>query len=512
MNIKQAKEHIRNSVKLYLKKDEYGEYRIPVVRQRPIFLLGSPGIGKTAIMEQVAQELGIALVSYSMTHHTRQSALGLPFITHKSYKGLEFDISEYTMSEIIASIYEVMENSGIEEGILFLDEINCVSETLAPSMLQFLQYKVFGRHKVPDGWVIVTAGNPPEYNKSVREFDVVTMDRMKLVEVEADYATWKEYALKQGIHNAVTTYLDMKKNDFYRVETNVGGKSYVTARGWEDLSATMLLCEEEGLTVDETLVGQYLHNEKIVKEFTAYYELYNKYKKDYKVEEILEGTNSAQVVERARIAKFDERLSLLGMLLDKLESEMKENLEKSDYLTDLMKLLKIIKTLCEKDVENGSGADATTRIRMQLESQIKNREKIIASMTNAGTLSNEDKRKHRAVIRFLETVEKEVRLKNPGHQEEAFALIKAGFDAEVAGMKQENSRIQARLHNLFAFSEVAFMDGNEVTVLVTELTVNAYSSRFIGLYGSADYQRHNEDLMLHERQDDIMREIDALEL
>lgn len=122
----------------------------------------------------------------------------------------------------------------------------------------------------------------------------------------------------------------------------------MTARGWEDLSATMLLCEEEGIKVDETLVGQYLHNEKIVKEFTAYYELYNKYKKDYKVEEILNGTNSAQEVERARIAKFDERLSLLGMLLDKLESEMRENLETADYLTELMKVLKIIKVLHEK--------------------------------------------------------------------------------------------------------------------------------------------------------------------
>ena len=68
MNIKQAKEHIKNSVRLYLKKDEYGEYRIPVVRQRPIFLLGSPGIGKTAIMEQIAQELGIALVSYCLLY------------------------------------------------------------------------------------------------------------------------------------------------------------------------------------------------------------------------------------------------------------------------------------------------------------------------------------------------------------------------------------------------------------------------------------------------------------
>jgi hypothetical protein len=79
-------------------------------------------------------------------------------------------------------------------------------------------------------------------------------------------------------------------------------------------------------------------------------------------------------------------------------------------------------------------------------------------------------------------------------------------------MKKENADIQIRLHNLFAFSEVAFMDGNEVLVLVTELTVNAYSSRFIALYGSEDYKKHNEDLMLHERQDDIMEEIKALDL
>lgn len=127
MNIRQAKEYIKNSINIYLKKDEFGEYCIPVVRQRPIFLLGAPGIGKTAIMEQVAQEMGIALVSYSMTHHTRQSALGLPFIAHKTYGGREYDISEYTMSEIISAIYETMEESGIREGILFLDEINCVS-------------------------------------------------------------------------------------------------------------------------------------------------------------------------------------------------------------------------------------------------------------------------------------------------------------------------------------------------------------------------------------------------
>ena len=60
-----------------------------MVKNQKIFsmiLYGKPGIGKTAIMEQIASEMGVGLLSYSMTHHTRQSALGLPFIEHKIYK------------------------------------------------------------------------------------------------------------------------------------------------------------------------------------------------------------------------------------------------------------------------------------------------------------------------------------------------------------------------------------------------------------------------------------------
>ena len=108
MNIKQAKEQINIAMQEYFTKDSFGNYRIPIEKQRPIFLMGPPGIGKTAIMEQIAQELGVGLVSYSMTHHTRQSALGLPFFEHKTYGGREYAVSEYTMSEIIASVYDMM--------------------------------------------------------------------------------------------------------------------------------------------------------------------------------------------------------------------------------------------------------------------------------------------------------------------------------------------------------------------------------------------------------------------
>ena len=163
MNIKEAKMEVEKAVKIYLEKDENGEYRVPLVRQRPLFLVGAPGLGKTAIMEQVAEDLDIALVSYSMTHHTRQSAIGLPYLKEVTYNGQTYTKSEYTMSEIIASVYDVIQSTGKKEGILFLDEINCVSETLAPAMLLFLQYKRFGNQSVPEGWVVVTAGNPPQF-------------------------------------------------------------------------------------------------------------------------------------------------------------------------------------------------------------------------------------------------------------------------------------------------------------------------------------------------------------
>ncbi|MCM1175923.1 MAG: AAA family ATPase [Blautia sp.] len=512
LNIKQAKEYIRDSVKLYLKKDEEGEYRIPVVRQRPIFLLGAPGIGKTAVMEQIAQELGIALVSYSMTHHTRQSALGLPFIAHREYDGFSYDVSEYTMSEIIASIYDVMQESGIREGILFLDEINCVSETLAPSMLQFLQYKVFGRHKVPEGWVIVTAGNPPEYNKSVREFDVVTLDRMKILEVEADYGVWKEYARNRNLHTAILNYLDLKKEDFYQVETTVRGKNYITARGWEDLSEMIQLCEEEGMDVEETLVEQYLRNPRVVREFTAYYGLYQKYKKDYRVEEILAGKSPADAGEKARKAGFDERLSLLGMLIDHVQRDIRENMEELDYLSGLLVHMKALRNAAAK--EDGAAAQGKDTggdaVRALLERQIEGRRKGMEALQKAGSLSDREKRKQRKIIRFLQDGEKELRLHGAPDENAAVQLLKGFYDREVMAYRGRTEETGKKMHYLFAFVEDAFGAGNEMLILLTECTVNQDSAKFISMYGSEDYKKHHAEMMVSERGDMLMRQIDLV--
>ena len=324
MNIKEAKQEIANTLRAYLAKDGQGSYLIPVNRQRPVLLMGPPGIGKTQIMAQIAAETGVGLVSYTITHHTRQSAVGLPFIEKRSYGGREYAVTEYTMSEILASVYTLMENTGINEGILFLDEINCVSETLAPMMLQFLQNKTFGNQRLPEGWLIVAAGNPPEYNKSVRDFDVVTLDRVKRIDIREDFTVWKEYAYRKGLHGAIISYLDIKKEHFYRIETSVDGMEFATARGWEDLSELMQVYERLGLELGREVVGQYIQLPRIARDFAGYLALYYKYQQTYHVNEIIEGQWHAVTASELRAAPFDEKLSVMGLLLARLSDSARQ--------------------------------------------------------------------------------------------------------------------------------------------------------------------------------------------
>lgn len=499
MNIKQAKEEIKNTMTAYFTKDERGNYIVPLQKQRPVFLMGPPGIGKTAIIEQVAGELGVGMLSYSMTHHTRQSALGLPYITEKNYGGTVYQVSEYTMSEIIAAIYDLMEETGVKEGILFLDEINCVSETLAPIMLQFLQYKVFGRHHIPEGWVVVTAGNPPEYNNSVREFDIVTWDRLKRVDVEPDFDVWKEYAYKTGVHAAVLTYLEIHKADFYEIESTIDGKRFVTARGWDDLSQMLSLYERHSLPVGESLIRQYLQDARIAKRFAAYYDLFHKYRSDYQVEAILAGTVSDEIKERAMRAGFDERLSLIGLLLDGVTEEVKVVVNDKKILEQLMQVLKRFR-----------GQMAGRQPLELLEQLLAAEKEKLVKGRKSGSMSVEEQNRMATLLEILELDCEAIAAETDALQ--AFGILKMDFDHRVKQLKQAGAEKGVLLENLFLFSETVFSEGHELLLIVTELTANYYTAKYISEYGCEKYFAHNQELLFYERQKKIMQELDLLEL
>ena len=495
MDIKRAKQEIKDSIEAYLAKDEFGNYLIPAIRQRPILLMGAPGIGKTQIMEQIAKECKVGLVSYTITHHTRQSAVGLPFIKEKTFGSETFSVTEYTMSEIIASVYEKMEKTGLKEGILFIDEINCVSETLAPMMLQFLQGKTFGNQKVPEGWVIVTAGNPPEYNKSVREFDVVTLDRIKRIDVQPDFEVWKEYAYEQGIHPAVISYLELRRKNFYRMENTVDGRIFATARGWEDLSRLIQVYETLNKEVDREVVYQYIQHPMIAKDFAAYLALYNKYKTDYAVEDLLQGKWSQLIIQKIRNASLDEHLSLVGLLNGKLSQLFTECYLMDSYVTKLYKYMVYyrdnladisLKAICQKAAD-----DLETARKSEL------------------LTANEEKTLLR-VNAFLEKIWMELEGLTQSEQD-IYEKVKAAFSAEADSLEEQTEAASQTLQNVFDFMEAAFGDSQEMVAFITELNANFYSIWFIRENGSDQYYRHNKGLLFDDRQKLILGLMEELE-
>ncbi|MDO4621771.1 MAG: AAA family ATPase [Eubacteriales bacterium] len=488
MNIREAKNEIKDTIEAYLLKDETGSYVIPVEKQRPILLMGPPGIGKTAIMEQVSRECGINLVAYTITHHTRQSAIGLPFIREREYGGRNYSVTEYTMSEIVASIYEQIEKSGIQEGILFLDEINCVSETLAPTMLQFLQYKSFGTHRIPDGFVIVTAGNPPEYNKSVRDMDVVTLDRVKKIDIDADFEAWKEYAYKTGVHGSILAYLEIRRENFYHIRTEVSGRRFVTARGWEDLSRLIQVYEKLGKPVTANTTVQYLQDPEIAEDFAVYYELYRKYRDVYRIPEILSGWIPEEK-ETMQRAPFDEKLSLIGLLIDSLGNRFRSYAEDLELQRALFGILKEIKTGIKDPEMSVSGVLKQKRMQLQHE---------LDRQTEAALLDKEQIRIRKKLLLLLSEAEKE---------EYTFAEIKAWFGKREAERKQAIEDTGNELTNAFTFLEQVFGEGQEMVIFLTELTAGYYSLKYVRECGNDTYYKFNRLLLMKDRRTELREDL-----
>ena len=499
MNIKQAKQEVVDTVEAYLMKDEYGEYVIPSVHQRPVLLLGAPGIGKTQIMEQAARECGVALVAYTITHHTRQSAIGLPFISKKEYGGREYSATEYTMSEIVASIYNRMSETGLSEGILFIDEINCVSETLAPAMLQFLQCKSFGNHEIPKGWVIVAAGNPPEYNKSVREFDVVTLDRVKKILVEPDYQTWREYAYKENMHPAILSYLELRNNCFYQMETTIDGKQFATPRGWEDLSRMMEVYERLGKNITADLVGQYIQHERISQEFAEYYELYQKYQQDYQITEILQGKNSEAMVRKVSHASFDERVSVVNLLFSGTRQAVRKVMLQEEVLEKVFEVLKALK-------ENLSSGNLAQRLDDYIFDLKNTREK----KQKEGLLERREDLCIRQAVTLLEDYAKLLKQHSEVQGEEVFDLVREAFGEERVSWEDEWDQAGNTLEYAFDFMEAAFYNSQEMVMFVSGINTDFYCVRFLETYECERYVRYNRDLLFEDVSQQIRRRIEEL--
>lgn len=450
MNILEAKNEIKNTIKIYLAKDANGNYEIPVERQRPTLLIGAPGIGKTAIMSKIAAELDIGFLGYTITHHTRQSAIGLPFISKKTFGGKEYSVTEYTMSEIVAEVYEAIESQGKKEGILFIDEINCVSETLAPAMLELLQHKKFGTHKIPDGWILTAAGNPEEFNKSVNELDMVTLDRVKKLDVEPDYEAFKTYALNSGVHSAIVGFLSLNSNYLFAAQKNPDGIELVTPRSWEDLSYAIYEYEKLSIPVNMTLISGYIQSPKIASEFAGYYAIFLKFGIIVSGDEVENGSL--------------DRIDLTG-----------SNFEEKFALSEILRA-KAVK-IADKAMAKAEAAEEATKTATSGNAK-KGIEELLRKY-KSGTLGRYRKSEYRTVINGLSENDPEKFAKEYSETCEKYGA----------------SHVQ-KIENVLSFAEKSLGKGQELTSSVTSMLSSENFVNFIARFGCPKFYELDSELLL----------------
>ncbi|NLI12215.1 MAG: hypothetical protein GX425_06240 [Peptococcaceae bacterium] len=228
-----------------------------------------------------------------------------------------------------------------------------------------------------------------------------------------------------------------------------------------------------------------------------------KVKSDYQVDEILSGNATEEIKNRAAKARFDERLALLGLLLEKITEETRVRIEKEDMILDLLGILKNVKA------EMLETAAEPVEV---LDGWIRQQKGALDSGKKAKFFSDS---KLYALNRIIVILGEEMKqLLESGKKTDgaaAFQVLRKDFEQRVADMKKESELTGKRLDHLFVFCEEVFSEGQELLILVTELTINEYAAKFISRHGCSRYFAHNKELLFYERNQEIISKLDELE-
>ena len=330
----------------------------------------------------------------------------------------------------------------------------------------------------------------------------MTLDRVKKIDVEPEFSVWKEFAYTAGVHGAIISYLELKKENFYQMETRVDGKRFATAIGWQDLSELLTVYEKLGMEVDQEVIFQYIQHEKIAKDFANYLELYYKYQTDYQIQGILEGNVRESVYEKLKFAPFDERLSVIGLLLAALSEKFETAYEIDVYVTTLFDTLKSYRRMLGEGHVPAELLDSMSR------------DIIFKAEADRENVRIDRKAEHlqKELGKTLDNYAKVVKSEGILDANEAFDRVRAEFVKETAKREETIAAVSENLECAFDFMERAFGESQEMVVFITELTVNFYGAKFLSENECGRFYKYNKGLLANERRASILGGIEEVEM
>jgi hypothetical protein len=191
--------------------------------KRPVFLWGPPGIGKSEVVAEIAEELGGAIIDLRMAQMEPTDIRGIPFF-NKDINKMDWAPPVDLPDEEFASKYPIV--------VLFLDEMNSAAPSVQAAGYQLILNRRVGKYVLPDNVVIVAAGNRDSDKGVTYRMPMPLANRFIHLEMRPDFTSWQDWAVNKGIHKDVVGYLSFAKQDIYDFDSKSSSRAFATPRSW----------------------------------------------------------------------------------------------------------------------------------------------------------------------------------------------------------------------------------------------------------------------------------------
>ena len=221
------------------------QFRLPALRQRATMLWGTRGVGKSSIVRQVAAAAGVPLVDLRLTTIEPVDIRGAIYADEQLERTVWFPP-------------EFLPGADEPEGILFLDELTAADPRLQISAYSLILDRRVGRYALPEGWMVVAAGNAAFHGAVSHDMGTALADRLFHFHVVAGIDAFLAHALEQGYAPEVMAFLRVRPDRLDDTEAQLAADHLIGAspRGWEDVSRVL---QSQAGGLPEALARQFVH-------------------------------------------------------------------------------------------------------------------------------------------------------------------------------------------------------------------------------------------------------------
>lgn len=215
--------------------------RHAMLKKRPVFLWGPPGIGKSDVVKQIADSIDAAMIDVRLSLWEPTDIKGIPYFDSTQNKMVWGQPSELPDDEF-ASQYDNV--------VLFLDEMNSAAPAVQAAAYQLILNRRVGEYRLPDNVMIVAAGNREADKGVTYRMPSPLANRFVHLEMAVSFDDWFQWAVNNNIHSDVVGYLQFAKQDIYTFDPKAGSRSFATPRSWSFVSELLEDALDEGTTTD----------------------------------------------------------------------------------------------------------------------------------------------------------------------------------------------------------------------------------------------------------------------